>query len=97
METKTSQQLRDDIAYKSKWVDTLGFFLRLITLIGVVASIFFILNAIDETKHQGEINQKYIRCIVLLPATTYQNSPEARAKAVDKCAMESKLPNANTR
>jgi outer membrane murein-binding lipoprotein Lpp len=87
---RTSQELRDTFDFQNKWVEGLGFLLRFITLIGVIASIFFILGGISETKHQSQINQNYIRCIILIPANTYRGSVEQRSKAIDDCAVQSR-------
>ena len=48
--------------------------------------------AIAEIRRQGEINQRYIRCIVLLPRAAFTGTDAQRAKAIDNCAVQSKLP-----
>lgn len=64
-------------------------------VITIIAAVFIVIGLFKvnyETQRQGEINQKYIRCIILLPASTYKGGPTERAKAVDECAIKSKLP-----
>lgn len=92
---KSSQELREEIETNNRLYLILSLTVRILTLIGVIVSVFLILqnqlqikNQIEETKKQSEINQQYIRCIVLLPATAYQN-PDSRTKAVDNCAVKS--------
>lgn len=46
---------------------------------------------IERIEEQGQINQRYIRCIVLTPGSEYSDVG-MRTKAIDKCAIESKLP-----
>lgn len=36
--------------------------------------------------------QKYIRCIILLPASSFQGSIEKRSMAIDNCSLETKIP-----
>lgn len=96
---KSSEALRQELESNSRLYTIFSISLRILTLIGVILAVFLILqsqvqikNQIEETKHQGVINQQYIRCIVLLPADTYKNVPEKRAEAVDNCAKQSSLP-----
>lgn len=51
-----------------------------------------LVEGVQETDRQGVINQKYIRCIILLPASTYTGTPEQRTVAIDNCAVQSRLP-----
>lgn len=42
-------------------------------------------------KEQTDINQRFLRCLILVPAESFKD-PVKRVEAVDRCAIESKLP-----
>lgn len=48
----------------------------------------------QEIKAQTDINQRYLRCILLIEREKFANV-ESRVDAIDKCAVESKTPNGN--
>jgi hypothetical protein len=62
-----------------------------ITVMAVGLMVVLLFKVIYEIRRQGEINQQYIRCIILTPSSAY-NDIDQRTKAIDKCAIESKLP-----
>lgn len=43
----------------------------------------------QDIKHQTDINQNYLRCIILLPKEAYADI-DTRIKALDKCAEDSR-------
>lgn len=45
----------------------------------------------DVIKEQTDINQRFIRCLILIPGGQ-SRTPEERIEAIDKCAIESRLP-----
>lgn len=98
-ENKTTEQLQREYESNNTRYVIFSTVLRILTFIGVILAVFLILqnqfqikNQVEESKRQSVVNQQYIRCIVLLPAEVYRNKPEARAKAVDECAVKSHLP-----
>lgn len=98
-EDKSTAQLRQEYESNSKRYIIFSVVLRVLTFVGVIIAVFLILqnqlqikNQVMESQRQSITNQKYIRCIVLLPAETYRNNPAERAKAVDQCAVKSRLP-----
>lgn len=70
-------------------------------LVIVVASAVVVFIAINilaqirsltqDVKSQTTINQKYLRCILLLPPEDFADR-EKRVVAIDRCAEESTLP-----
>lgn len=46
----------------------------------------------QDISDQTDINQRYLRCILLIEREKFANV-ELRVEAIDKCAIESKLPN----
>jgi hypothetical protein len=44
----------------------------------------------EEIKEQTDINQRFFRCLVLIPPNA-ASTPEERVKLVDKCATESRV------
>lgn len=48
-----------------------------------------------EIKAQTDINQRYLRCILLIERDQFANV-ELRLDAIDKCSIESKTPNGNS-
>lgn len=59
-------------------------------LIGIYNS-YQIRKQNDTIIEQTDINQRFFRCLILIPPGDFK-TPTARIKAVDKCAVESKLP-----
>lgn len=49
----------------------------------------------EEIQQQNKIQQKFLRCLVLIPPDSI-NTPEQRTQAVDKCVAESRLPDGST-
>lgn len=45
-----------------------------------------------NTNNNTERTQRYIRCIILLPISSYQGSIEDRTKAIDNCSLTTKIP-----
>jgi hypothetical protein len=45
----------------------------------------------EQNRKQGQTNQRYIRCIILIPRDEYADR-ESLAVALDKCGKESVLP-----
>lgn len=46
----------------------------------------------QEIKNQTDINQRYLRCILLIERDQFSDV-EKRVAAIDKCAIQSKTPN----
>lgn len=42
-------------------------------------------------KEQTEINQRYLKCIIILPKESFANT-QSRTAALDRCSEESRLP-----
>jgi low affinity Fe/Cu permease len=81
------------------------FLSHMITVISVAISVFFIVLLLaqnnktneatqklsEEIKAQTDINQRYLRCILLIERDKFA-SVETRVAAIDKCAVESRTP-----
>lgn len=64
--------------------------------VGVIVVVFVALLAQTRTlseniNNQTLINQRYLRCILLIPPEQFRDA-ESRVAAIDKCAEESRLP-----
>ena len=64
--------------------------------LGVIITVTIILLAQirklgENIKAQTDINQRYLRCILLIERKDYEKV-ETRVAAIDKCAIQSKLP-----
>lgn len=69
--------------------------LSLISFAVIILMLVYMTNqnrtAIQETQRQGQINQQYIRCILLIPRDLAQER-ETLTKNLDECAINSALP-----
>lgn len=61
-------------------------------LLMVVIILVQIRNQNNTIKEQTDINQRFFRCLILIPQDV-NRTPEQRVELVDKCSVESKLPN----
>lgn len=72
--------------------------LNVITVIALSVMIFVVVLLLAQNrtltrdiKAQTDINQRYLRCILLIPQEEFKDT-EQRVKAIDKCSLESRLP-----
>ena len=70
---------------------------NMVIIISIVIMVFLVIlflvqiNDVGKSvQKQTEINQRFLRRLILLPASDYQDR-EARIKAVDKCSVDSKV------
>lgn len=48
---------------------------------------------VTTTNNNTERTQRYIRCIILLPARSFNVTTEQRTKAIDTCSLQTQIPN----
>lgn len=47
---------------------------------------------VTNTNANSERMVNYLRCVILLPAASFQGTTEQRAVAVDNCSLQTKIP-----
>ena len=70
---------------------------NMVIIVSIVIMVFLAIillvrlnNVGQDVKKQTEINQRFLRCLILVPPDEYKDR-EARIKTVDKCTADSKL------